>query len=58
LKGKIALETLPEDATVVDLAQRYQVRPNQIYARKKQLVGQAARAFENGNCNGATDHDR
>src|SRR5689334_10933327 len=56
-KAKIALEALREQATVTDLAQRYQVPPNRIHTWKKQLQDRAARAFEAGN-SGPADHFR
>jgi transposase len=58
LKAKIALEALREQATVADLAQRYQVHPNQIYAWKKQLQEQASRAFDAGGGTVSADRER
>jgi transposase len=58
LKAKIALEALREQAAVADLAQRYSVHPNQIYAWKKQLLDQAVKAFESGGGEAFSDQKR
>jgi transposase len=45
LKAKVALEALGNEATVAELAAKYQLHPNQIYAWKKQLHDGASAVF-------------
>jgi len=59
LKAKIALEAVRDQTPVTELAQRYQVHANQIYAWKKQLQEQAVRAFDAGaGHDGEKSHER
>jgi transposase len=48
---------LRELAKVPELAQRYQVHPNQTYSWKEQLQEQAGKAFESGG-SPIADHER
>ena len=44
-KAKVALDALKGDQTIVEIAERYQVHPNQITDWKRQLLDHAADVF-------------
>ena len=47
-KAKVALAAIKGDKTLVELAQQYDVHPNQITSWKAQLVNAAAAVFSSG----------
>jgi transposase len=47
-KAKVALDALKGEQTVVELAERFQVHPNQITQWKKQLLEGAEEVFTRG----------
>jgi transposase len=48
-KATVALEAVKEEQTLQELAEKYQVHPNQISAWKKKLQEQSATIFEKKN---------
>ena len=48
-KAKVAMAAIRGDKTLSQIAQQYDVPPNQIQDWKKRLMAEAERLFENGN---------
>jgi transposase len=53
-KAKVALAAIKGDKTLAELAQQYDVHPNQITSWKAQLVNAAAGVFSSGSAKEAT----
>jgi transposase len=51
-KAKVALAALKNDRTMTQLAEQFDVHPNQIATWKEQLLESAAEVFERGSNNG------
>ncbi len=47
-KAKVALEAVKGEQTLMELAERFQVHPNQITEWKKHLLEKASEVFEKG----------
>jgi transposase-like protein len=45
-KAKVALEAIKGDQTLVELAERFEIHPNQIAEWKKQLLDRASEVFD------------
>jgi len=54
LKAKVALAAIKGDKTLAELAQQYDLHPNQITSWKAQLVNAAAGVFSSGSAKEAT----
>jgi transposase len=48
-KAKVALEAIKEESTIQELANKYEIHPNQISQWKRQLLEGAAEIFERPN---------
>ena len=52
-KAKVAIAAIKGERTIAQIAEQYDVHPNQVTAWKAQLEGGAAEVFDSGNGGGA-----
>ena len=55
LKAKVALAAIKGEKTIAELAEQFQIHPNQITKWKKQLLNSAREVFENGSSKSTSD---
>ena len=48
-KAKVAVEAIKEIKTISEIAQHYQVHPNQVSNWKKEFLSNAGKVFDSGN---------
>ena len=56
-KARVALAAVKEDRTLSELAEQFQLHPNQITNWKKQLVENAEEIFGRGSLSGQSDQE-
>lgn len=56
-KAKVAMAAMRGDKTLAELAQQYDVHPNQIQDWKKRLASEAESLFESGNGQASSDSE-
>jgi transposase-like protein len=56
LKAKVALAAIQGEKTIAELAEQFQIHPNQITNWKKQLLNSAQEIFEKGSGHSTSDN--